>query len=91
VFVSDEGPPHQLTHAGLRLDALRATDDTPVVPAPERDLTLARRQYFLDAGGNPVIMVHFAPESQATEATTRGVYMNAATQELFKNFQGSRN
>jgi mannose-6-phosphate isomerase-like protein (cupin superfamily) len=90
VFVSDGTPPQQITHAGngLRLDAIWATDDVPMVPAPTGDPTLAKRQYFPDTGGTRFIMVHFPPESKAAEAAARGVDMNAATQEFFKNFPG---
>jgi mannose-6-phosphate isomerase-like protein (cupin superfamily) len=90
VFLSDGEPPHKITHAGngLRLDAIWATDDIPVVPASVKDPTLTRRQYFPDAGGTRFIMVHFAPESKAQEAAARGVDMNAASQEFFANFPG---
>jgi mannose-6-phosphate isomerase-like protein (cupin superfamily) len=90
IFISDGTPPKQITHKGngLRLDAIWATDDVPVVPAPVADPTLAARKYFPDAGGTRFIMVHFAPESTAQEAAARGVDMNAASQEFFANFPG---
>jgi mannose-6-phosphate isomerase-like protein (cupin superfamily) len=90
VFVSEGAPPRQITHAGngLRLDAIWATDDVPVVPTSTGDPTLVARQYFPEAGGTRFIMVHFPPESKAAEAAARGVDMNAATQEFFENFPG---
>lgn len=90
IFVSDEVPPRQITHAGngMRLDAIWATDEVPVVPAPTGDPTLAKRKFFPEPGGTRFIMVHFPPESKAAEAAAKGVDMNVATQEFFKNFPG---
>jgi mannose-6-phosphate isomerase-like protein (cupin superfamily) len=90
VFLSDGEPPQQITHAGsgFRLDAIWATDDIPVVPAPSGDPTLVKRQYFPDAGGTRFVIVHFPPESKAAEGVARGVDMKAATQEFFTNFPG---